>query len=252
MSSSANVVPIPCSRTSCDTCSLVTQCLAWDHENDADHAYDIPVVPRIYRRKEAVFRAGDKFDAVYIVRSGAVKSYVILSNGDEQVIGFHYPGDVIGLDAVDKGVYISNTEALDTSSLCTLPYEKLSRLCMRSRAVHNRLMRSVSRRIEMDHTLLVLLGQKTADQRIAAFLLEISEVQVRLGFSPSHFTLPMSRSDIASYLSLAVETVSRVLTRLQEAGTLEVNRSQVAIVDYLQLAELAAAEDDSLATAVSH
>ena len=238
MRDEANVVHMHKHRQVCEGCALKGECLATDSSGEGSCAYDIPVVPRIYRRRERVFRAGEVFGSVYVVRSGVVKTYVIAPNGDQQVVGFHYAGDLIGLDAVEKGTYVCNAQALDTASLCALPFDKLSRLCMHSTTVHSRLMRTISREFQRDKSLLFLLGQMTADQRIAAFLLDVSEVQARLGYSALEFNLAMPRSDIASYLSLAVETVSRVLSRLQDAGVIDVNRTQVRICDYIKLVEL--------------
>lgn len=237
MQSTARVVPIRPGETACLECAFHGHCLARAKDNGGSH--DIPVSPRILHRGDHLFRTNEDFHNVYKVRSGAIKTYVILQSGEEQVIGFHTPGDVVGLDAIDSGRYMCNAMVLDTSCICPLPFEQLCRLGARSPEIQGRLMRSLSRRIVDHEGLLLILGQKTADQRMAAFLLHISRQQQRLGLSPVDIHLPMSRADIASYLALAVETVSRVLTRLQDAEVLDVQRNQVRILDLDKLAALA-------------
>ena len=228
MQASARVVPIRPGETACLECAFQGRCLA--RAEDTGPGQDIPVTPRILHRGDHLFRTNEEFHNVYTVRSGAIKAYVILQSGEEQVIGFHTPGDVVGLDAIDSGRYMCNAMVLDTSCVCPLPFEQLCRLGGRSPEIQGRLMRSLSRRIVDHEGLLLILGQKTADQRMAAFLLGLSHVDIHL---------PMSRADIASYLALAVETVSRVLTRLQEGNVLDVQRNQVRILDLDKLATLA-------------
>jgi len=240
MSSPAKVVPIKCARRSCDECALIGQCLARNVDTPDDRRFDVPVVPRIYRRGDHLFRCGEEFEAIYMVRSGAIKTYLICPNGDTQLIGFHTPGDIIGLDAIDSGRYACHAEVLDASSVCAFPFDKLSRLCAHSKTVYERLMRGISRKIQRDASLLLLLGQKSAEQRMAAFLLDIAAAHSRQGFSSSDFNLLMTRADIGSYLALAVETVSRILTRLQAAGILSVQRNRIRILDHDALTGLAA------------
>ena len=143
------------------------------------------------------------------------------------------------LDAIESGRHMCNAMVLDTSCICPLPYDQLSRLCARSPVIQSRLMNRLSRKIVDHEALLLILGQKTAEQRMAAFLLHFSRQQHDLGLSAVDINLPMSRADIASYLALAVETVSRVLTRLQDGGLLDVQRNHVRILNLDKLATIA-------------
>jgi CRP/FNR family transcriptional regulator len=242
MSETSKVVSIGARRQRCDECTMIAQCLARDFEHpEADGRHDIPVSPRVMHRGEHLFRAGERFDAVFLVRSGAVKTFMISETGEEQVIGFHMPGDLIGFDGIDSGVYECSGAALDTSSVCALPYERLSRLCARSRTVMSRLMRGMSRKTLRDENMLLVLGRKSAEQRMASFLLDQATHRRQQGFCGTEINLSMSRADIGSYLALAVETVSRVLTRLQDGGVITVNRNQIQIRDAQGLAEIAGA-----------
>jgi len=240
MSASTNVVPLRGRELACPECVFRNECLARDNGRDgAPGRCDITVVPRIAHRGDHLFRTGEAFEAVHMVRSGAIKTYVILKNGEEQVIGFHTAGELVGLDAIEQGHHVCNAVVLDTSSVCALPFDQLCRMSAGSPAAHRRLIGAMSRKIVHHEGLLLILGQKTAEQRMAAFLLHQSRRQRQLGLSPSEINLPMSRADIASYLALAVETVSRVLTRLQDAGILRVQRSRIDIVDLAGLALIA-------------
>ena len=241
MLSSAQIIPIRTRESTCNECAFRGECVANPVQDGSGGAasFEVPVVPRILHRGDHLFRTAEHFQNVYTVRSGAIKTYVILRSGEEQVIGFHTPGDIVGLDAIESGRYVCNAMVLDTSCVFPLPYEQLCRLAARSPEIQHRLIHKMSRRIVDHEGLLLILGQKTAEQRMAAFLLHHSKQQRQLGLSQVDINLPMSRADIASYLALAVETVSRVLTRLQEAGLLKVQRSRVRILDLDGLATVA-------------
>jgi CRP/FNR family transcriptional regulator len=240
MQTTAQVVPIRARESACVECAFRGQCLARaDDACPAAAGDEIPVTSRVLHRGDHLFRTSEDFHNVYMVRSGAIKTYVILQSGEEQVIGFHTPGDIVGLDAIESGRHMCNAMVLDTSCICPLPFEQLCRLSARSPVIQTRLMHRLSRKIVDHEGLLLILGQKTAEQRMAAFLLHFSRQQHDLGLSSVDINLPMSRADIASYLALAVETVSRVLTRLQEGGLLDVQRNHVRILDLDRLAIIA-------------
>lgn len=248
----AEVVSLPGRKSRCEDCAIAGECLARDPVDARGEHHSLNVVPRIVHRGDHLFRAGERLVNLYLVRSGALKTYTISANGDEQVTGFLLPGDLIGLDALDDQVHACNAEALDTSSVCPLPYHRLLALCGRAPAIQSRLMRAIGHKIRHDESLLVALGQKTADQRLATFLLEQCESRRRRGQSGREICLPMPRADIASYLALAVETVSRVLTRLQEAGVIVVRRNHIAILDAGQLAAMAGAPASARSNGTMH
>ena len=239
MLSHAHIVAISGRETTCKQCALRNDCLVQTEAGCPTAELQLPTVPRVMHRGDHLFRTGERFHSIFVLRSGAIKTYVVLPGGEEQVIGFHTPGDIVALDAIDSGCYVSNAMILDTSCVCPLAYEQVQRLCGRSPELHRRLLRRMSRRIVDHEDLLLILGQKTAEQRVAAFLLHYSRKQRKLGISDVDINLSMSRADIASYLALAVETVSRVLTRLQDAGLLNVQRSRVHITDLERLTGVA-------------
>ncbi len=184
-----------------------------------------------------VFREGDPFDAIAAVRAGAVKTYVVDRDGHEHVLDFHLPGEVIGLNAIDGETYPCNAVALDTVMLCRFSFPKIAVLASKLPGLQKHLFRLLSRDIGRAA---LLAGDWTADQRMAAFLIGMSRRLAARGFSPNRFQLTMARTDIANYLRLAPETVSRVLRRFQADGLLRVDRREVELVDRVQLEALAA------------
>ena len=185
---------------------------------------------------EHVFREGDPFEAIAAVRAGTVKTYVIDQDGHEHVLGFHLPGEVIGLDAIDGDRYPCNAIALDTVMLCRFSFPKIAVLATRLPGLQRQLFRLLSRDIGRSA---LLAGDWSADQRMAAFLIGLSRRLSARGFSPNRFGLTMARTDIANYLRLAPETVSRVLKRFQDSGLLRVDRRDLEILDRAPLEALA-------------
>ncbi len=191
----------------------------------------------INRKGDHVYHEGDQSDAFFIVRSGSVKSYLVTEDGEEQVLGFFLPGDVFGLDTCESGRHVSSAVILETSSLCRIPVEQAV-----SQTASLDLLKLASEQVIHTHNLVLMLAKKDADGRIASLLLSLAGRFQRRGYSATDFSLSMSRQDIGCYLGLAVETVSRTLTRFQDSGILQVNRRQVSIVDRDKLEQIAGSQ----------
>lgn len=200
---------------------------------------------RPLERDQHLFRVGDPFHAIYVVRSGSLKTYMSTPDGGEQVTGFHLPGEIVGLDAISGGRHTCSARALDTASFCELPYEQLEDLADEVRSLSRRLLQVLGREIQQDHEMLVVLGKPTAEERLAALLVSFSSRLKQRGFSDSEFRLSMSRHDIGSYLGMAVETVSRVLSRFQRQGLLQVDRRSMTLLNLAGLKTLAGMGDPS-------
>ena len=198
-----------------------------DHLKQAKH---------IYRKGEHVFREGDAADAFFVVRSGSIKSYLLTEDGEEQVLGFYLPGDIFGLDNTEDQIRLSSSIILETTSICRFPHAYLS-----DQARGANLLRITAEQMQRDHNLVLMLARKDADGRIATFIDDLATRYWSRGYSGTSFLLSMSRQDIGCYLGLAVETVSRTLTRFQECGVLQVNRREVEIVDHGTLRKIAGA-----------
>ena len=224
--------------TFCTTCAFSQACLSEGMDKGA--LMDLHVLVEHVgplRAGEHVFREGDPFGAIAAVRAGTVKTYQIDRNGHEQVLGFHLPGEVIGLNAIHDDRYPCNAVALDTVMLCRFSFPKISVLATRVPGLQKQLFRLLSRDIGRAA---LLAGDWSADQRMAAFLVGVSRRLAARGFSSSRFQLTMPRTDIANYLRLAPETVSRVLRRFQEEGVLQVERRELELLDRDALEALAA------------
>lgn len=227
-------------QTTCAACALSGVCLPVAITGDELEILDELIQRRRpIPRAEHVFRAGDVFNAVYAVRSGAVKSYRLTPDGEEQIVGFHLPGEIFGLDGFGNAKHASAAVALETSSVCEIPFHRVTDLATRLPGVQTHLMQLMSREIAEDQHLLILLSKRTAEERIAAFLVSLSSRFRRRKLSATRFRLPMSRADIGSYLGLVIETVSRVFTRLQKQGILELDQREVELLDLPRLHEVA-------------
>jgi CRP/FNR family transcriptional regulator len=197
---------------------------------------------RAVQRNKHVFEDGQKFTSLYAVRSGAIKAYSVDQNGEEQVIGFYLPGELFGLDAIHNDAYVCSAKALETSAVCELPYTQVTELSAKIHNLQAHMYKTFSKEINTDQQFHRLLIKKTAEERISTFLQNLSERYQRRKLSPTSFRLPMSRTDIGNYLGLAVETVSRVFTRLQQNGILKVDGKELQILDLGKLCDIAHSE----------
>lgn len=207
------------------------------------------VSTRILQREECLFYTGDDCVAVYLVRSGALKTSSVSRDGDEQIMGFHMPGDILGLECMTDSRHRCCASALEISNVCTIPARMLVDLWCNDREFQLAILRQMSKMLVRNEEMLQTVGHKSTDQRIAFFLARHAEHLSERGWSATEFNLPMSRRDIACYLAMAVETVSRVLKRLQTAGLISTNRSFIKIHDVNAL--YAMADDAPTRTSVA-
>jgi len=229
-------------KVACQNCSLFQLCLPVGLERG-----DLELLDRIIKRRrpvhrgEHLFRVGEPFQAIYTVRSGSVKTYAVSEDGGEQVTGFHLPGELFGLDAINAGRHPCSAVALEATSVCEVPFDRLEELGESVPSLPRQMLRVMSKTILHDQTLLTYLSKKTAEERLAGFLFSLSRRFSQRGFSACEFNLSMSRVDIGNYLGLAEETVSRLFTRFQEQHLLNVVRKHVRLHDLDRLRVLAGA-----------
>ncbi|HHL45661.1 MAG TPA: fumarate/nitrate reduction transcriptional regulator Fnr [Gammaproteobacteria bacterium] len=236
------VVPLSKRKIACKDCSLFQICLPVGISGEElERLEQIIQRRRPVKRGDHLYQGGDQFRSIYAVRSGSIKSYVPTESGNEQVTGFHLPGELLGLDAISNRIHPCSAKALETTSVCEIPYDEFELLSNEMPVLHRQLITLMSKEIFEEETHTVLLGKKSAEERLAAYLFSISSRYHRRGFSASEFYLSMSRNDIGNYLGLAVETVSRMFTRFQEDGLLSVERKHIIIHDLTRLKTLAGA-----------
>ena len=233
------VVDLASIRTTCQSCSLYQLCLPIALDNGDFGRLDTIIKRcRKIERGEHLYRTSEAFNTVFAIRSGSVKTYVTIENGQEQVTGFHLPGELLGLSAVSTHVHTESAVALETTSVCEIPFERLEELATEIPGLNHHLLHLMSEEIQHDHCQLLMISKMPAEARLAKFLISLSDHFGQRGFSATEFNLSMSRNDIANLLGLAVETVSRLFTHFNDEGLLTVERKHVILHDIDGLIEL--------------
>jgi CRP/FNR family transcriptional regulator len=229
-------------RVACKNCTLSDLCLPMGlSTEDVERLDSIVKRSRPLHRGDHLFRGGERFRSLYVVKTGSVKTYAPSEEGGEQVLGFHLPGEIIGLDAIDKSCHACSAKVLETSAICEVPFQRFEELAASIPSLQHQMYRLLSKEIGAETEMLLLLGKKNAEERLAAFLVSMSKRLSKRGLSPVDFYLSMSRHEIGNYLGLAVETVSRLFTRFQDEGLLKVDRKHVQVLDIATLEALAGA-----------
>lgn len=232
----------PPQAVSCADCGLRDICLVEGlSAAELDRLTGMVATRRKVKRGEALYRAGDAFDAVYPIRLGFFKSRITADDGREQVTGFPMPGDILGFDAISTGRFQCDAIALENAEVCIVQFDTLETLSREFSSLQHQLHRVLSREIVRDQGVMMLLGTMRAEQRIATFLLNLSQRLQQRGFSPREFILRMTREEIGNYLGLKLETVSRAFSRLQEDGVITVEQKRLTIVEFGRLRDLAGA-----------
>ncbi len=225
----ADVLRLP---TNCSICGLREACLPCDLMlAGAGHGKGPVISDRRLRRGESLYRAGDAFACLYTVRSGFFKTVQIVEVGREQVIGFHMAGDMLGADGIGSEVHGCDAIALEDSGVCMIPYSQIESLVRSMQGLRHRLQRAMSDEIVREHNVMLLLGTRSAEERLAAFLLNLSERFAARGYSPAEFILRMTRDEIGSYLGMKGETVCRIFAKFREQGLISVQNKRIRIPD---------------------
>jgi CRP/FNR family transcriptional regulator len=224
----------------CERCGLDSLCELLDYgEGDLKLPEGTLVRSRSVARGETIFNEGDPFHSFIAVKSGSFKTTYTTPQEQEKVIGFHLAGEMIGTEGITLGNYSSTARALETSSICELNLENMYKANCSLNELQNRVISILGNEIEFFQGLHGTLIRQSSEQRMAAFLMSIYNRMDKRGTSGTDFRLSMSRSDIASYLGLASETVSRILMKLQKLGMINIRNKQVQIADLNFLDEMA-------------
>lgn len=227
-------------KIACSNCNLFQLCLPMGiDDQDLDRLEQIIKRKKPLQRGDFVFRIGDPLHSIYAIRAGSVKTFTFTEDGYEQVTGFHLSGELLGLDAISTDRHSCTAKVLETTQVCEIPFHRLEELGREVPNLSHQFLRLMSKELVQDHSLLMQLSKKSAEERLAAYLLNLSTRYRQRGFSAKEFNLSMSRTDIGNYLGLAVETVSRLFSRLQEDGVITVNRKHIVLNDLDRMAELA-------------
>jgi CRP/FNR family transcriptional regulator len=232
-------------RVACSTCNLRELCLPLGLSvKEFEQLEELVATRRRIKHGEALFRAGDRFESLYAVRLGFLKSMVTSGDGREQVTGFHMAGELVGLDGISNETHSCDTVALEDTEVCVIPYGRLEEVANRMPVLRNHFHKVMSREIVREHSVMLLLGSMHAEERIASFLLSLAQRFEKRGYSRSEFLLRMTRAEIGSFLGLKLETVSRALSRFAQDGLIEVNQKHVRILKADGLREIATGQND--------
>jgi CRP/FNR family transcriptional regulator, anaerobic regulatory protein len=226
-------------KTACSNCNLHELCLplGLSHE-EVEKLDEVVSARRRLKRGEHLYRAGEEFNSIYAIRSGFFKTDVLLEDGREQVTGFQMTGELLGLDGISTEQHSCNAVALEDSEVCTIPFSNLEGLSREIQTLQHHFHKVMSREIVRDHGVMMLLGTMRAEERLAAFLLNLSQRFTARGYSPAEFYLRMTREEIGSYLGLKLETVSRAFSRFQEEGLIAVQQKHIRILNITGLKQL--------------
>ena len=219
-------------KVACSSCNLRELCLPVGlSEPQLGQLDDLVGARKAVKRGEALFHAGEPFKAVYAVRTGFFKTCVSSEDGRDQVTGFQMAGELLGLDGISTDHHACDAVALEDSQVCVIPYSQLEELSREFSDLQHQFHKIMSREIVRDHGVMLLLGSMRAEERLAAFLLNLTQRLHARGFSASALVLRMTREEIGSYLGLKLETVSRTFSKFQDEGLLEVKQRDIRILD---------------------
>jgi len=231
---------LPAFSSKCSTCALGQFCLPVGLNAEESARLDALARDNIRVKKgDMLFEQGGAVGAVYAVRLGTLKTTAALADGRAQVTGFHLPGELIGLDAIAAGRYASTSVALEDSEVCVIRTHELDSLSRQLPGLQAQYHRLMSREISEGHLHFLSLGSMRAEERLANFLLNLSERYALRGYAANEFNLRMSREDIGSYLGMQIETVSRLFSRFADSGLVQVKQRHVKFIDTEGLHQLA-------------
>lgn len=236
-----NVIPLNLTslKAACSQCNLRELCLPYGlTEEEVAQLDNLVGARRKLKRGQHLYRAGDPFEALYAIKIGFFKTDILLEDGRDQVTGFQMAGEILGMDGIGTEVHTCNSIALEDSEICVIPFPQLEHLSREIRALQHHFHKVMSREIVRDHGVMMLLGTMRAEERLAAFLLNLSQRFTARGYSPQEFHLRMTREEIGSYLGLKLETVSRAFSRFQEEGLISVHQKHIRILDNAGLKKL--------------
>ena len=226
-------------KVACSNCNLRELCMPVGlSDQDLLRIEEVVETKRKIKRGANLFSDGDNFNALYAIRTGFFKTCVATEDGREQVTGFQMAGEIMGLDGIVSDHHTCDAVALENAEVCVMPFEKIEELSREVNALQHHVHKIMSREIVREHGVMMMLGSMRAEERLAAFLLNLTTRLHARGFSRSELVLRMTREEIGSYLGLKIETVSRTFSKLVEDGVLEVKQKNLRILKPETLREL--------------
>jgi len=231
--------PVPSVKLACSTCGSRHLCIPIELKADSHEKLNGAFGnTRRVKRGEAIYRAGDPFRNLYVARAGSSKTIAVHHDGREQITGFQITGEYLGLDGIGTDQHTIDAIALEDSVICVIPFKELEALCDGDKILQHHLHKIMSREIVRESALLMMMGNLNAEERVAAFLINLSQRFQERGYSAAEFYLRMTREEIGCYLGLKLETVSRMFSKLQRQGLIDTHGKQTKIVDIEKLRQV--------------
>jgi CRP/FNR family transcriptional regulator len=219
-------------KVACSNCNLRELCMPVGlSDTDMQRIDDIVATRRKIKRGTPLFRNGERFTSLYAIRTGFFKTCVATEDGRDQVTGFQMAGEIIGLDGIVNDHHTCDAVALEDAEVCVMPFERIEDLSREVTSLQHHVHKIMSREIVREHGVMLLLGSMRAEERLAAFLLNLVQRLHARGFSQSELILRMTRDEIGSYLGLKLETVSRTFSKFVDDGLVEVKQRYVRILN---------------------
>ena len=232
----------------CSSCHLKALCLPCGlRADELDTVDQLVHTRRRVLRGEALYRAGDPFKSLYAARIGFFKSVVVMADGRNQITGFVMSGEMLGMDGIESGIHTVSVVALEDSEVCVIPYAQLEAHATRLPRLQHQIYKIMSREIVREQGIMMLLGSTCAEERVAAFLVNLSQRFEARGYSSAEFNLRMTREEIGSYLGLKLETVSRIMSKFQDLGLIQARLRSVRILDAAGLKQMMVKEERRVA-----
>jgi CRP/FNR family transcriptional regulator len=231
--------PFGLPQSECPNCGLIAWCLPANLKlHESKQLNDRIEHHRLIKRNEYIHHAGSPLTSLYVIHSGFLKTSITDGDGRDQVAGFHMTGELVGMDAIGAGKHQCDAIALEDSHLCGMRYSDFEQLGQSLPALQHHFHRVMGAEIARDHGLMLLLGGMRAEERVAIFLLNLSKRFSARGYSGTHFRLPMPRQDIASYLGLTTETVSRLFSHFDNLQLIAINCKDVEVKSLVHLQQV--------------
>lgn len=232
-------VPVTAESPHCSTCMMASVCLPVGMSLSEVAQLDDLVKERLRVEKgQALFQHGTPLNALFGLRTGSIKTQIIEASGQQQITGFFLPGEIVGLDGMMEGIHSSTAVAMEDSEVCVVKLDDIDEISRYVPTLQHQVRRLMSKEIARSHQVLLALGSMRSEQRLAAFLINLSQRLTALGYSSTEFIMRMSREETGNYLGLTIETVSRLFSRLARDGVIRVNHREIKILDMAALNEL--------------
>ena len=226
-------------KVACSNCNLRELCMPLGlSPEELDRVDEVVAARRKIKRGATLFRSGEKFTSLFAIRTGFFKTCVASEDGRDQVTGFQMAGEIIGLDGIVNDHHTCDAVALEDAEVCVMPFDRIEELSREVNALQRHVHKIMSREIVREHGVMLLLGSMRAEERLAAFLMNLVQRLHARGFSQSELVLRMTREEIGSFLGLKLETVSRTFSKFVDEGIVEVKQRHVRILSTEMLRDI--------------